>query len=735
MSDNPGDVPRLRGDHPRVHWLDNVDALSIALQACFYAIFLGALWRSLRRPGPLEIAVVAIFGSTAVFFASTLLNQLLPGGVGFLQPLALTALLAQPLLVFWLVHQIRPLRRWVLPLTFAAFVVATLGIVLPATRQPLAALFVGLYFIVGEGGAALLLVRDSQRRYGLARLRLALAGLGTLLFAAAIFIASLAVAAAPLGAQGDPTALFVSRLSALLAAVSYLAAFVPPRWLRHLGQRAIAFDLARAVVTTSGDPGLLWRRLALAARDILGARIATVSDVGGSVVASTDGDSAAHVASDGRPTTRVEVALPSGGRQTHRLEATVDGRPLFVEDDVTVIALLGSMTLRAVEREEAVLRLAEATHQLEAAQAIKASEARFRALLAADPNAIFAVDDAGLVTWATGTTGDLFGRPADQLVGTPLADLIRVDATNLGDLGGDGQVRHGHATGQRADGSQFPADVAWTRFELDGQTYRLAVVSDASWRQEANLMRDRFLGVLSHELRTPTTSIYGGTQLLLRRGDRLDGAERTELLASVAAESERLQRIIENLLVLARVERGADFFEPRPVALKPVLTDLLARERSLLADMALELHIPHRLPLVASDEEYLTLVMRNLLSNAAKYAGPRPRVDVVVERAGEEVNVLVGDDGPGPQAEDAEKLFSLYYRAPGSAAAPGAGIGLFVCRGLVTAMGGRIWARRRPEGGAEFGFSLPVYEDAEPPSGGGEPSAAERQAPAPAVRG
>jgi len=108
--------------------------------------------------------------------------------------------------------------------------------------------------------------------------------------------------------------------------------------------------------------------------------------------------------------------------------------------------------------------------------------------------------------------------------------------------------------------------------------------------------------------------------------------------------------------------------------------------------------------------------MRNLLSNAAKYGGPGSTVEVVIVDGDEEVQVLVRDDGPGINEEEASKLFNLYFRAAQqAAAAPGAGIGLFVCRELVTTMGGRIWAKPRPEGGAEFGFGLPAYpEELEP---------------------
>jgi two-component system, OmpR family, sensor histidine kinase KdpD len=133
--------------------------------------------------------------------------------------------------------------------------------------------------------------------------------------------------------------------------------------------------------------------------------------------------------------------------------------------------------------------------------------------------------------------------------------------------------------------------------------------------------------------------------------------------------------------------------------------------------MQIKLTTSRGLPLVAADEEYLALILRNLLSNAAKYAGQDSMVEIVASHTGDaddgsgEVSVRVLDNGPGISEAEAEQLFGLYYRSADSSGAPGAGIGLFVCRGLVNAMSGRIWARPRPEGGAEFGFSLPVYAE------------------------
>jgi PAS domain S-box-containing protein len=700
-----------------------MDILSVLLQLAFYAVFAAAIWRFARRPGKVELAVVAVFSATAAVFSYSLLNTLAPDIGQFFRPLALTLLLAQPLLIFVLIRLIMPLAAWLIPAVIVVFVIATGALLLPGETTPAAALLVGAYFITAEGAAAILLLRGSRRRYGIARIRLALAATSTALFGLAILIVSIGAAAAA-GGPTDPTLQFISRIAALLAGIGYLGAFVPPRWLRDAGHRAVAFELARDLVTArvGSDSDVLWRNLADTARGVLGVSKVSVSDGSGTLLAhaeDADGSTANRPADGGsapadaahRATTAARVPIVTDGQLRATIVADIEGWSLFVEDDLEVLGLLGLMTVRAVEREEAIVRLAEARRQLEAAAAVRASEARFRALLEAHPNAVLAVDGEGRVIWATGPTAELFGAPAEELHDERLSRLIAVDKPLLNESPGSASARRLEATGYRLDGSAFPADIAMTPFELDGRRHEMIVISDASWRHEASLLRDRFLGILSHELRTPITAIYGGTQLLMGRAERMPADDRRELLASIAAESERLQRIIENLLILARVERGADFFEPRPVSVKPVLSEVVARERPLWPAMTINLAVAPGVPLVAADEEYLALILRNLLSNAAKYAGPDATVDIRVMSSGDEVKFLVCDDGPGIDPDEADKLFTLYFRSPSAQAAQGAGIGLFVCKGLVNAMNGRIWARPRDEGGAEFGFALPQCRD------------------------
>ena len=227
--------------------------------------------------------------------------------------------------------------------------------------------------------------------------------------------------------------------------------------------------------------------------------------------------------------------------------------------------------------------------------------------------------------------------------------------------------------------------------------------------QRTAALREAFIGVISHELRTPITTIYGTSRLLRARGEMLGADRRAELIEDVEAEADRLYRLVEDLLVLSRAERGRVELAGEPVLIGHVVRRAVASEQSRWPDRTFELIAPPSLPAVAGEETYADQILRNLLSNAAKYSPSGSTITVVAEATSDEVFVRVLDQGAGIAPDDAQRLFELFYRAPGAARqAAGAGIGLFVVRQLIEAMGGRVWARRRDEGGSEFGIGLPL---------------------------
>jgi two-component system phosphate regulon sensor histidine kinase PhoR len=236
----------------------------------------------------------------------------------------------------------------------------------------------------------------------------------------------------------------------------------------------------------------------------------------------------------------------------------------------------------------------------------------------------------------------------------------------------------------------------------------ILVLRDVTEARESLRAQEAFMGVLSHELRTPVTSIYGYSKLLQRPAVREQSAE---IMADIEAESDRLYRIVEDLLALSRVQAGITTVEGEPLLLQHLIEPLVVQEMARWPRVKIEVDVPSNLPTVSGERTYVEQVLRNLLSNAAKYGPPASTVNVIARHAAGEVEVRVLDRGTGIAADEVDQLFRLFYRSANTARqASGAGIGLYVCRGLVRAMGGRIWAAPRPGGGSEFGFSLPIVE-------------------------
>ena len=237
--------------------------------------------------------------------------------------------------------------------------------------------------------------------------------------------------------------------------------------------------------------------------------------------------------------------------------------------------------------------------------------------------------------------------------------------------------------------------------------------------RRAGEFREAFVDVISHELRTPITTILGLTSILARPGRTDDVTARADLLEDVRAESERLHRLVEDLLVLSRAERGRLVIDGEPLQPRRLIERLIEQEAPDLPSIRVEMRLEPDLPVVGGDLTYVAQIVRNLLGNAAKYTPAGTAVVVDARRNGAEVEIRVTDAGPGIPNASLQRVFDLFYRDPDSArVVAGSGIGLFVCRSLVEAMGGRMWALRPEGGGSEFGFTLRVLhvdEDPEEP--------------------
>jgi signal transduction histidine kinase len=224
--------------------------------------------------------------------------------------------------------------------------------------------------------------------------------------------------------------------------------------------------------------------------------------------------------------------------------------------------------------------------------------------------------------------------------------------------------------------------------------------------ERANQSKDEFLGIVSHELRTPLTIIMGSLEVLDRREQDLTEEDKTQLNIGLRTQSHRLQRIIENLLILARSEIG-DKVQTEPICLnRSVMAQIQAHER-LFPERMISTHLVKD-TFVDADSVYLELILGNLLSNAEKYSDEGQPIEVSVVEEDHFGVVSIRDRGQGLSAEEAKLIFEPFFRSEQARTMPGAGVGLTVCRRLTEAQGGSISASAREGGGSEFTFRLPL---------------------------
>jgi two-component system sensor histidine kinase KdpD len=230
---------------------------------------------------------------------------------------------------------------------------------------------------------------------------------------------------------------------------------------------------------------------------------------------------------------------------------------------------------------------------------------------------------------------------------------------------------------------------------------------------ETERLRNALLSSVSHDLRTPLAAITGSASSLLDTGNPLPESSRQEILQTIYDEAERLNDQVNNLLEMTRLESGNLNVRKELQPLEETIGSACQRLERFLRDRLIRIDIPSDLPLVFADGVLLEKVFLNLLDNAIKYTPPGSPIEIAARRQDMEILVEVRDNGPGLGKGEEEKIFDKFHRGARQSKPGGAGLGLTICRGIIRAHGGKIWAENRAEGGAVFRFTLPLPPDAD----------------------
>ena len=260
------------------------------------------------------------------------------------------------------------------------------------------------------------------------------------------------------------------------------------------------------------------------------------------------------------------------------------------------------------------------------------------------------------------------------------------------------------------------ADLARERALAAEETARLAETAARRLR-ELDDMKSDFVAITSHELRTPLAAIHGFVDTLGRRMDELTTDEVREFLAIVRAQTNRLTRLVEDLLVVSRIDAGRLAFHPEPIALQPFLGNVLQGlgESSVRVDLQPAPTLPEEM---VADPQRLTQVLTNLLENALKFSSSPSRVSLEAAGTAGAITFTVRDRGPGIPPDELGRIFDRFHQTDAASTRPaeGAGLGLYITKQLVEAMGGRIDVESRVADGSSFRVTLPIHSDPTAPA-------------------
>ncbi len=379
-----------------------------------------------------------------------------------------------------------------------------------------------------------------------------------------------------------------------------------------------------------------------------------------------------------------------------------------------VLAVYASVPREWREEEiEALLAVAASTSaalaNAELYQRVALERERSVAILANIAEGIVAVDREGNVV--------LWNSAAEAITGVPAS--VALDRAPVDVLQRSLEAPDGSARGDRLVPIMRGREEVWLsvteavmRDPLGAVAGRIFAFRDISGDRLVEQVKSDFVSTVSHELRTPLTSIYGFAETLLRQDVMFGEEERQTFLRYIASESQRLTSIVDTLLNVARLDTGDLQVNLAATDVRDVVGQVVDTvSGSELNGHRFVVDLPDE-PLAArADPEKLRQVCTILVENAVRYSPDGGTVTVGAARRQDAVEVSVADEGIGIPQSDQEQIFRKFYRGSGAelrAGAGGTGLGLFIARGLVTAMGGRIWVASREGEGSRFAFELPA---------------------------
>lgn len=408
------------------------------------------------------------------------------------------------------------------------------------------------------------------------------------------------------------------------------------------------------------------------------------------------------------------VPLLVGDRVVGNLYLTehLEHRP-YDDSDLRAIQILAAHAATAIDRAQLFAQAEESRRQAEEQRdhlRVILDSLPSGVVLRAAPDGRIELANASAVEWFTHPSGPEKEKPDIHLLRADGGALPRRQWPGMRALRGE-IVRNRQLTLLTADGRMLPVLVqAAPLRNRHGEVVRAVVVlQDITRLREAEQLKDDFLSLISHEFRTPVTTIHGGAHLLAQRSDALDPETRQQLLDDIIAESTTLDQMLANILTVTAIQAGR--LEPAtdPILIPQVIQRATASAEAKARDHRFVVDLPERVPPAEGDEGLLSQVLRNLYENAAKYSPAGSTVTTSVSVDDVWVTIHVADQGSGIAREYLGSVFERFRRPGADPTVRGMGLGLYLSRHLIEAQRGHIGATSPGPGkGATFSITLPI---------------------------
>ncbi|MEH1868576.1 MAG: response regulator [Nostoc sp.] len=354
---------------------------------------------------------------------------------------------------------------------------------------------------------------------------------------------------------------------------------------------------------------------------------------------------------------------------------------------------------------------------------LRFSQARFARILDIADDAIISINGFHNITLFNQGAEKIFGYSAQEVIGQGLDLLLPQrffqahrqhvanfrQSPNIARRMGERREIYGH----RKDGSEFPAEASISKIDMGDEIFYTVILRDITRRKQIERMKDEFISVVSHELRTPLTSIYGSLGMLASGLLPTDSEQGKRLLQIATDSTERLVRLINDILDIERIESGKAKMEAEICNIVDLITQAVNVIQPLADKAGVTLSISALSGQVLADCDRIVQTLTNLLSNAIKFSSAGSTVWLGAQQEGDEVLLTVKDTGRGIPTDKIESIFERFQQVDSSDSRnhDGTGLGLAICRSIMQQHGGRIWAESILGEGSTFYVTLPLFRN------------------------